>query len=240
MPTTTKRTELVRAYFDNVDSYLHNNRRVQVRATIVRWLLGPISGKRILDVGCGDGHISVQFLQDGNLVTMMDVSAAMLQRARDTTPAEYCDQVTYINSDIASFLVSTRFDVVLCIGLLAHVESVENTIRTLADLTATGGLCVLQITDSEQALTKFHNVCSTARRFVFRSGDHYFNNTPATKIRQLCLECGLNQVGERRHCLLPPGLDRVPNRLFQAYELFVARTVLARFGTDAILLFQKS
>jgi len=44
-------------------------------------LLAPLSGERILDVGCGTGYLTNLIAQAGARVTGIDKSASMIQRA---------------------------------------------------------------------------------------------------------------------------------------------------------------
>ncbi len=45
-------------------------------------LAGDVSGRRILDAGCGSGPLSAALLAKGAVVTGFDVSAAMVELAR--------------------------------------------------------------------------------------------------------------------------------------------------------------
>ena len=76
------RVENTTRFFSDPDLYLTKNHRVRLRSLIVKDLAGEIEGCRILDLGCGDGSISAQFLPAKNLVTMVDLSAGMLERAK--------------------------------------------------------------------------------------------------------------------------------------------------------------
>ena len=49
-------------------------------------LLDPRAGERILDVGCGTGHLTAQIAESGALVTGVDRSAEMVGAARQAYP----------------------------------------------------------------------------------------------------------------------------------------------------------
>ena len=115
----TTRTERAKTFFSNPDLYLRGNHRVSLRAHFVRELLGDVRNSRILDLGCGDGRISAQFLPAGNHVTMLDLSDGMLERVKNNVPTEYAARVNYVKSDIFAFNPGAVYDVVLCIGVLA-------------------------------------------------------------------------------------------------------------------------
>src|SRR5271165_1641597 len=50
-------------------------------------LLEAKSGERILDVGCGTGHLTAKIATNGAQVTGVDRSAEMIQEAREAYPA---------------------------------------------------------------------------------------------------------------------------------------------------------
>jgi ubiquinone/menaquinone biosynthesis C-methylase UbiE len=49
-------------------------------------LLAPKSGEEILDVGCGTGHMTAQIAASGANVVGADMSASMVQQAREKYP----------------------------------------------------------------------------------------------------------------------------------------------------------
>src|SRR5437867_2018514 len=84
----------VRAFFEEPESYLHRDFQVEVRAEIVRAMLPDAVGLRILDIGCGDGRVSLQFLPQAKQVTLLDLSESMLHRARANVPSDRAGKVT--------------------------------------------------------------------------------------------------------------------------------------------------
>ncbi len=50
-------------------------------------LLDPQAGERILDLGCGTGHLTAQIAQSGARVTGVDRSAEMVDAARGAYPS---------------------------------------------------------------------------------------------------------------------------------------------------------
>ena len=80
-------TDDVKAFFNQPHRYLHKRFGLRLRAEITQELLGPLSAVRILDIGCGDGSISLPYLFSGNSLVLLDLSESMLQLARRNTPA---------------------------------------------------------------------------------------------------------------------------------------------------------
>src|ERR1051326_4328504 len=142
----TTRNEQVKSLFDQTEIYLGKNFNISMRAKMVRELLGELTDTRILDLGCGDGSISLQFAHPGNDLTLVDLSEQMLAIARQR--AEQLDLcIRFINTDLMQLEAAQHFDVIICLGVLAHVAAVEATIDKIAGLLNPGGRVVLQFTD---------------------------------------------------------------------------------------------
>ncbi len=70
-------------------------------------LIGPVSGKRVLDLGCGDGAAAVTLAQQGAVVIAVDASEARLQRA--SRRAEEQDvRLEWRTSDLADLAFLAR------------------------------------------------------------------------------------------------------------------------------------
>src|SRR5258708_764162 len=68
-------------------------------------LLSPREGERILDLGCGTGHLTSQIAAIGATVVGLDKSPAMIERARTLYP-----ELRFEAGDAASFAFDESFD----------------------------------------------------------------------------------------------------------------------------------
>lgn len=62
--------------------------RDEMRARLLDWLPADLSGKRILDAGCGTGALAVEAAKRGASVVAVDVSAQLVALARERLPSE--------------------------------------------------------------------------------------------------------------------------------------------------------
>jgi len=99
-----------------------------------------ISGKEVLDIGCGGGILSESMAQRGALVTGIDLSDKALGVAR-LHLLESGNTVDYQNISAEELAAQTprRFDLVTCMEMLEHVPNPASTISACAALVKPGG-----------------------------------------------------------------------------------------------------
>jgi ubiquinone/menaquinone biosynthesis C-methylase UbiE len=57
--------------------------------------LGDFRGQRVLELGCGDGRLTVPIAEDAASVLAFDPDAEAVDRARRSLPARLTDRVVY-------------------------------------------------------------------------------------------------------------------------------------------------
>jgi S-adenosylmethionine-dependent methyltransferase len=100
-------------------------------------------GSTVLDMGCGDGEISLRLAQAGHTVVAVDTSTEMLELAQARLRAEDRDMlnsVTFQRGNIESFAEDRLFDAVCCHGVLMYLDRSDVAIDKLAGHVAPGGL----------------------------------------------------------------------------------------------------
>ncbi|MEP6624730.1 MAG: methyltransferase [Acidimicrobiia bacterium] len=107
--------------------------------------LGP-PPQRVVDVGGGAGNQSVPLARAGHEVTIVDPSAAMLERAaerlarEDDVVAARVRLVGASGEDAPEALSGATFDAVLCHGVLMYLADPEPLVDALCELTAPAGV----------------------------------------------------------------------------------------------------
>jgi SAM-dependent methyltransferase len=127
----------------------------QWEITTVLHCLQNLAGKRVLDLACGVGRVTVPLAQQGALVTAADNSLEMLSRCRNNVAkAELSGNVQFeqVNATALHF-ADESFDVVVCLGLLEHLppDARQQAVLQIARVTRPGGSVVLIVNNGASA-----------------------------------------------------------------------------------------
>jgi 2-polyprenyl-3-methyl-5-hydroxy-6-metoxy-1,4-benzoquinol methylase len=221
--------------FFETSSYLERNAIIPVRSRVTTLWLSHICDGWILDLGCGDGSVSRPLLAKGNRLTLVDFSSHMIAAARSATPSG--SPVTFVQADILEWVPDRQYDAVLCVGVLAHVSSVEAVITKVVQSLRPGGLCVLQITDDGSPLGSLLN-----RYYRFREHAGYqLSMVSAAALLKIAARHNLRPLHSRRYGIQIPGLGLIPAGWEAKAEMNVAsRPRLARLGAELLVCFRRS
>ena len=108
----------------------------------VRELLGDVRGLRIADIGCGTGRHAVRLASEGAIVTAVDFSEGMMQKARAKPGA---GAIQWLHHDVGRPLplADGHFDRVLCALVVDHLQPLETFFRELGRICQPGGFVVV-------------------------------------------------------------------------------------------------
>jgi trans-aconitate methyltransferase len=102
-------------------------------------LLESKPGERILDIGCGTGHLTAQIAATGAQVTGIDFSAEMIQQARIAHPV-----IQFEVADARAMAFSQPFDAVFSNATLHWIKQPERVVACIASALRPGGRFVAE------------------------------------------------------------------------------------------------
>jgi trans-aconitate methyltransferase len=102
-------------------------------------LLQPQSGEKILDLGCGTGDLSYEISKSGAIVTGMDFSGEMLERAREKYP-----QISFIVEDGETFRTNQKYDAVFSNAALHWMKQAAKVVESVELALHPGGRFVAE------------------------------------------------------------------------------------------------
>ena len=103
-------------------------------------LLDPKPRERILDVGCGTGHLTHQIAERGAEVVGLDQSPAMIAEAKSNYPG-----LTFAEADAANFSFDSPFDAVFSNAALHWILTPEKVIACVWNVLRPGGRFVAEM-----------------------------------------------------------------------------------------------
>jgi SAM-dependent methyltransferase len=199
--------------------------------------LASASAGRLLDCAAGTGEITCALLKSGRFshATVVDISPAMLESANELLSEQITNtELEFVRSDVFNFKPSdSSFDLILCLGLIAHVGRLDILLPHLKSMLALGGRIILQTTLTDHVGARIVRAV-TAQRELARRG-YRISWFSQRDIADVCRGAGLRIVEMRRHSLGIPFGDRL-----WSWANFTLESRLqkwsSRHGADAIYL----
>ena len=139
--------------------------RDDMRAGILSWLPADLTGRRLLDAGCGSGALALEAARRGADVVAIDLSPALVELARERTSEEmrknpaahHTGKIEFHSGDMLD-ANHGRFDHVVAMDSLIHYRSAD-TVKMLANLAArTEETIIFTFAPRTPALTLMHAV----------------------------------------------------------------------------------
>ncbi|MGH6628953.1 MAG: class I SAM-dependent methyltransferase [Burkholderiales bacterium] len=150
-------------------------------------LLAPQPGERILDVGCGTGHLTQLIAGAGAQVTGMDNSAEMIATARAGHP-----DLRFVVGDAADFFFDEPFDAVFSNAALHWVHRAEEAVICMSRALKPGGRFVVEF-GGKETWNRFtvrwkrrsgrRPRSASARRTIFRASESMVHCSKGTAFR---------------------------------------------------------
>jgi FkbM family methyltransferase len=139
----------------------------QARVDHLRALELPLRGKRVLDVGCGVGHLAQFFVGQGCDVLCVDARKENIERLGELYPGLKA-RVFDVERD--SFEDLGRFDIVFAYGVIYHLEDPFRALRNLAGVCDDLLLLETMVADHPLPLVRMAEETSTSNQAMRNVG----------------------------------------------------------------------
>lgn len=120
---------------DNLQSYTEDYYKLHIkrlqkndlfhrhRMNILRYLVRPAKGERILDLGCGMGTVSIEFAKLGAEMVGLDDSEVAINLANRTYQDIGTGRAQFVRGNVRKLPFDTgSFDKIVCADLVEHIE----------------------------------------------------------------------------------------------------------------------
>jgi SAM-dependent methyltransferase len=242
-------TDQVRSIFERPERYLRwRDFNIRIRAEVVQELVGERAFSSMLDIGCGNGAISLPLLRQGSRLTLLDFSSNMLSLARSLVPERFAADVQTIHEDfMAADLPLGSYDLILCLGVLAHVDAPAEVLAKIVSLLAPGGSVIVQNTDSGHPVSYLSGLYKSVRNALrparaTRRRTYVPAQLSNARLKHICQSHGLVLVARYHYNEPPPGMARTNEEKYafiRAVYGNYTRNHLAWLGRESLLQFSK-
>jgi SAM-dependent methyltransferase len=108
---------------------------VTIRFNLAFDVLGDLSGKSVLDIGCGSGRYMFRaFQNNADYVVGIDAAAGAIEQARKlAADLKLEDKLQFIVSDFIDFAADRKFDVIFAVGYFDYILNPADHLKKMID-----------------------------------------------------------------------------------------------------------
>jgi len=153
--------------------------------------VGDASGKKIIEIGCGSGFMSVALAKKGAIPSILDISDAVIKKALVCFEKNGLDEPEYfIQNILNNNIPPDRYDVVWNAGVIEHFQDQEKEImvREMFRIAKPGGKIVIMVPNSLCWQARLGQLWQEWRK-TWPYG--FQDNMSPNRLRNLCKRIGL-------------------------------------------------
>jgi SAM-dependent methyltransferase len=188
---------------------------------LILGIAGDVAGRRVLDIGCGDGVLACALAARGARVLGVDADLDMLAAARQRA-ANLCPDAEFTEARAERLpFPDASFDVVVAVTVLCFVSDADAAVREMIRVLRPGGRLVIG------ELGRW-NTWAAVRRVQGWRGSSIWRTArfrTAGELRRLARQAGMRDVNVRGSVYYPPSAA-LARRFARADALLGHRTTI--------------
>jgi 2-polyprenyl-6-hydroxyphenyl methylase/3-demethylubiquinone-9 3-methyltransferase len=195
-----KFSELAHKWWDPESEFRPLHQINPLRLGWIEQCVGPLDGKRIVDVGCGGGILSEAMARKGAQVLGVDLAERSLKVAQLHAMEAGLDNVAYreVAAEVLAEEQSGQFDIVTCMEMVEHVPDPAAIVAACAKLVKPGGWVFLSTLNRNPKSFLFAIVGAEYLLRMLPAGTHeYAKFIRPSELATWCRSAGLDLLHTR-------------------------------------------
>lgn len=119
-------------------------------------------GKKIIDIGCGEGGVLQPFYQAGYQCAGLEYSEHRVQFAKENNPAD----IRFFHGNIEEAGLDEKFDVILMLDVIEHLQNKRQSLENLKAMMETYSVLVIAFPPFKSAFGGHQQVMSSVLQFI--------------------------------------------------------------------------
>jgi ubiquinone biosynthesis O-methyltransferase len=165
----------------------------RVERRLILELVGDARGRRVLDVGCGDGGLAIEFSKRGAAVAAIDASTSMIEAAKQRAESQRVDVDFRIATAQRLPFPPGHFDLVVAVTILCFVDNAAPVFAEMTRVLRPGGRLVIGELGKWSSWSAARRVRGWLGSPLWRKGRF----RTARELRKLAADAGLEAVRVR-------------------------------------------
>lgn len=131
-----------------------------------RWIFAQIAphlGDKVLEIGCGIGNFTVHLANHCCHLTVIDLDGDYVAQTR--ARLHQADHVTFYVGDATQQQWRDRFDTIILLDVLEHIEQDQAFLNQLAGLLKSGGRLILKVPAGQRLYNRLDRSVGHYRRY---------------------------------------------------------------------------
>lgn len=161
----------------NHDRMAYLEYQIQIGQFYLQHFVTPFAhGKRVLDIGCGEGGVLTAFERAGYECTGIEYSLDRFKYAREKGSSS----IRFIHGDIEQLVLPEQFDVILMLDVIEHLNRKAAALQNIKQMLSPQGIAVISFPPFRSAFGGHQQVMRSFLKYL-----PFIHLTPAAAYRWL-------------------------------------------------------